>query len=478
MSRRRESNDPKTVPLLPAARRILLLLGAILVLRTALLGVPALTDPTESRYATIAMQMADSGDWVTPRMWLRGELVPYWGKPPLHFWLTAASFKVFGISAWTARLPSLLTGLASVALTGWIGSLIWGAAAGATAALVLATSVIFYPYLGGSIVDMTLALTIIGALASFAAAVKLRSRRWGLAVFGFLALGFLTKGPVALVLAGLPVVVWLGVSRRWKDLGRLPWLAGIPLFVVIVAPWFVAAERATPGFLHYFFVNENFMRFVSHDYGDLYGAGHKYPYGTIWPTLFVCFLPWSIVLAAGLWKKGAAVRRDPWLMYALLWGLGPALLFTVGRQWLPAYLLPGLPGLALVTARLASLRPRTLLAWALVVPVVGCGIVLASPVIDDQRSCRTVIAVIADSPAAAGTGIVFRGRVPHSAQFYGRIAGLRVSPVAMDDAALARTAPGRIVVVSDLKQPLTASLRKRLRSAAIAATGRWAACKW
>ncbi len=455
-----------------------LAVAGILVLRGALLGIPALTDPTESRYATIAMQMADSGDWVTPRLWLKGELVPYWGKPPLHFWLTAASFKAFGLSAWAARLPSFLAGVLTVALTGWIGFRIWDAAAGGAAALILASALLFYPYLGGTIIDMTLAMTVGFALLTFAACLNHRSRRPGLAAFAFLALGFLTKGPVAIALVGLPLVLWLALTRRWRDLVRVPWLGGALLFAILTVPWFAAAERATPGFLRYFFVNENFGRFLSHNYGDLYGAGHRYPYGTIWPALFACFLPWSTVLVWVLWRKGSAVRRDPWLVFALCWGLGPAILFTVGRQWLPAYLLPGLPGLALATARLAGLRPRALIAWALFVPVAACAVVPASVIIDDQRSCRTIIGMIADRPEARRMQVVFYPRVPHSAQFYGKMAGLTVSPIAADDAALRKTVPGRLLVVPGPRDSLTAPMRSRLRGVAVIATGRWAACIW
>jgi len=459
-------------------RTLLVAVVGIIVLRGALLGVPALTDPTESRYAMISCQMAESGDWITPRLWLKGDLVPYWGKPPLHFWLAAASFKAFGISTAAARLPAFLTGLATIALTGWLGMRLWGAAAGATAALILASAAFFYPALGASIIDMTLTLAVTGAVVGCAAAVKLRSRGWGLACFAFLAAGFMTKGPVALVLAGLPVLGWAAVTGRWRDLDRLPWAAGSAVFLVLVVPWFLAAERATRGFLAYFFINENFLRFVSRSYGDLYGAGHAYPYGTIWPVLVVGFLPWTVPLVGKAWQHARAIRRDSGLVLALCWGLSAAILFTFGRQWLPAYILPALPGLALATARLVRPRSRVLIAWAFLVPVLACAVVPARALIDDQRSCRAVIGMISEIPDARGMRIAFHGIVPHSAQFYGTAAGLTVDPAPLDETALARTVPGRIVVVADPRGRLPASLRRRLRAAAIVATGRWAACRW
>src|ERR1700677_1392892 len=92
-------------------------LATIVLLRLCTLGTLALTDNTEARYAGISWQMFRSGDWVTPRVYLSGELVPFWAKPPLFFWLTTLSFEACGASEWAARLPNFLIAVAVVALT-------------------------------------------------------------------------------------------------------------------------------------------------------------------------------------------------------------------------------------------------------------------------------------------------------------------------------------------------------------------------
>ena len=132
------------------------------------------------------------------------------------------------------------------------------------------------------------------------------------------------------------------------------------MFFGVARPWYIVAELTTPGFWHYFFVNEHFRRYVSNDYGDLYGYGRKQPLGTIWLMLAGSFLPWTILALALVWawagrlfrgqKFFATLRADPWLTYVLIWGLAPALFFTLARQVLFTYVLPGLPGLALATA--------------------------------------------------------------------------------------------------------------------------------
>lgn len=324
--------------------------------------------------------MAESGDWVTPRVYREGRPVPYWGKPPLHFWATAASIRALGRTAVAARLPAFLAALFTCWLTWRLGLRWWGRGAAGASLLVLTTTGLFIVGAGASMTDMTLTACLTLAMTHIALSLETREAglraRAGLVAAAFLALGFLTKGPVALALAALPLLAWFALTGRWRDAGHLPWIAGIAIFAAVAAPWFLLAERATPGFLRYFFVNENLLRFLSRSYGDLYGAGHAHVRGLIWPTLVLCFLPWSLPLLArvrALARAGrlaATLRADPRLLYALCWGLAPAVLFTIARQWLPAYLLPGLPGLALATVRLGAVprrRPALLIAGGIAV---------------------------------------------------------------------------------------------------------------
>jgi 4-amino-4-deoxy-L-arabinose transferase-like glycosyltransferase len=359
---------------------------AVVLLRLAMLGWPALTDNTESRYGVIAMNMAASGDWVTPRFHYQGRAMPFWGKPPLLFWLTAASFRVFGVSEWSARLPGYLAGLGMLGITFAFVRRFWSRDAAMASTLVLASSLLFFGLAGSVTVDIVLALASTAAMAAFgcfAAAPDPGSRRWwGIAFAAALALGMLAKGPIAVALAVLSVIVWLSISRRWALLAKYPWASGLAVFFGVAAPWFLLAERATPGFLRYFIVNEHILRYIQHDYGDLYGSGHSKPYGSSWPMLVGGFLPWTIVLVravAARFRRGET-PADPWFAYVLTWGLVPAVFFTFARQLIVTYLLPGFVGLAVV-AGVALAKPGpsgrrrfgTQLRWQLVAMAVALG---------------------------------------------------------------------------------------------------------
>jgi 4-amino-4-deoxy-L-arabinose transferase-like glycosyltransferase len=374
------------------------LLGVIL-LRVISISWLAIYDPTESRYAEIANHMYRSGNWLTPKLYMDGKLVPYWGKPPLHFWLTAGSYTIFGISEWSSRLPSLFAGLLILCMTMYLVRRIWGMRTAAISGIVLSSSFLFFVLWGASIVDVTLAAAVTLSMVTFALTIvetRTRSRRWwGYCFFLSLAGGMLSKGPVAIVLVALAIGLWLIFVRKWESIKTLPWIGGTLLFLALSIPWFVLAERATPGFLRYFFINEQVLRFLVHDYGDKYGSGHIYRPGAIWVMLLVGYLPWTFFLIATLVREyrnrfsGSERPNGIWLKYAMAWGLTPAIFFTFSRQLLATYLLPGFAGLSIVTAvgleewlnSSSCDRAAKILGWHVLIPLallvieVGIGVV-------------------------------------------------------------------------------------------------------
>ena len=367
------------------------LMVAVLVvmgLRLAMLGWPAVSDTTESRHAVIAMRMAETGDWITPRAYFHGRLVPFWGKPPLQFWLTAASFRLLGVSESSARLPGYLAGLAMLGITFAFARRFWSREAAATSAAVLASSLLFFGLAGSVTLDITLAASSAAAMAAFAcfaAAQDVRARRWwGIAFGAALALGMLVKGPIAVAFAVLSVLAWVAIGRRWNLLVTYPWVSGMAVFLAGTLPWYLLAERATPGFLRYFFINEHILRFITHDYGDLYGSGHTHPFGAVWLMLLAGALPWTIVFvraAAARLGRRRETSADPILDYVLIWALVPPVFFTFARQLLATYLLPAfvglavLAGVALVAKREGDPSPpfSVLLRWQVIVSALATG---------------------------------------------------------------------------------------------------------
>ena len=333
-------------------------MAAAALARLMLMARLALADNTESRYALIGWLMFRSGNWVTPHVYKEGQLSPFLGKPPLGFWLTSLSYTTLGVSDLASRLPNFVIGLAIVAATIFFCRHFFGGIAAALAGVILATSALFFVLAGACVLDVPLAAATSGAMMTFArfAHGSGHRRAWGLGFFLSLAVGMLAKGPVALVLVGLPIGAWLLLTRRWRLVIELPWLGGLALFFAVAAPWYFLAEKATPGFLKYFLINEHFLRYLQDEYGDKYGFGQKRPYGAIWLILLGTLLPWTLLGLAAWWRLFRrkrfveVLRGEPWLAYVLFWGLAPAVFFTFARQILVTYLIPGFPGLAVAVA--------------------------------------------------------------------------------------------------------------------------------
>jgi 4-amino-4-deoxy-L-arabinose transferase-like glycosyltransferase len=283
--------------------------------------------------------------------------------------------------------------------------------------------------LGGAVAtDMLLAAFVAGGVLvylAFALETEQRLRRhWSLLLFALLAGGFLTKGPVALALFGMPVLAWTILYRKWDLLRDHAWGRGILLFLALVVPWFWLCEIRNPGFLEYFFVNENFLRFVTPNYGDRYGNGHIYPRGSALVMLLLATMPWS---PYALWlgwqrRRGLSLRPGNQMVGLLFLGfLVPALFWCLARQLLITYLLPMVPlfcaWLALVLPRGGLLRRypgRAMGAVLGTVAVLGC---TAGPKVCARRSAK---GIVRSAKMRVGAMLIFARRVPYSAYFYGR----------------------------------------------------------
>lgn len=351
------------------ARILWILLIAICMIRLVSLGGYPLADTTEARYGNIARLMVETGDWITPQFTLG---VPFWGKPPLSFWLSAASMKVFGVSEFGSRLPSLLLGVVVSVMLWHLASRQRNNHYALVAIVILNSSILFWVSSGAVMTDHSLLTATTLCMVAFWRCMKSDgpSRRlWGYAFFAGLAMGLLAKGPVALVLTGVPVGSWILVTGNWRTACRkIPWISGLLLTIALSLPWYLLAENKTPGFLDYFLIGEHWQRFLVPGWkGDLYGSGHLRPRGMIWLYWLVCTLPWSIAVPLMCWRKQFRdflvklfSQRDEWILYLLFWAVVPMLFFTMARNILPAYVLPGLPAFALLLAMLfqSSMDPK------------------------------------------------------------------------------------------------------------------------
>jgi len=277
----------------PARKWLWALLVLLGLLRLASLGAYPLADMTEARYGNVARLMAETGDWITPQY---TEGVPFWGKPPLSTWLAAISMKLFGINEFAARFPSLLMALAAMALVWQLGARQRSRDHALAAAMVLATSAVFFVSSGAVMTDPALLVGTTLSMSAFWQSINRSGgagKPWGYAFFIGLAIGLLAKGPVAMVLTALPIGAWVLLQRRWLHAWqRLPWVSGLVLTAFLSAPWYLLAEWNTPGFLNYFLVGEHWKRFTVPGWqGDLYGKAHSMPKGSIWLYGLLAALP-------------------------------------------------------------------------------------------------------------------------------------------------------------------------------------------
>ena len=337
-----------------------------------------LIHPDEGRYAEIPREMVASGDWLTPRL----DGIKYFEKPALQYWLTAAGYEVFGIHQWTARLWPALAGFAGVLFIGYVGFRLDGPRLGLYSAAALGGCVWYV--LNAHILTLDSGLTLwmsvgFGALllAQRGSATAQEQRVWMLTGWSALALAVLSKGLIGIVLPGASLFVYSLLTRDWAVWRRLHLVAGLLLFALIAAPWFIAVSIANPEFFHFFFIREHFERFLTNEH-------HRE--GAWWyfiPIFAAGILPWLTVLAwtaRRLWSGAVAYDNGfSWQRYALVWSVFIFVFFSASSSKLPSYILPIFPALALaIGAQLAALPERTLywLTLPLVVVTGACMVVL------------------------------------------------------------------------------------------------------
>ena len=335
----------------------------VLVLALAVrVGVSVFTpvfDTSEARYAAMAANMARTDDFRVPRFTYKGVYQSFDGKPPLLFQAGGVCCKALGVNEFAVRLPVLAASFALLALL-WSAVRVLADGDRRTALLAVGVTVsatAYYALMGFCMTDGLLVSCVAGAILCHAALVRTGNRNWSLGVAALMGLGMLVKGPVAVVQFGLPVFLDTLVNRRWAVLRRYRWISGAALFLLVAMPWFVLRAQDDPDFLYYFFVNENLMRFLVHEYGDKYGAGRETFRGMAAVWLLVVTLPWSPLVLWKLWRERSRgwTLRNPSPTAVLGWGVAGITAFWCLTSRVPvAYLIPAVPlfsGWCVLTAR-------------------------------------------------------------------------------------------------------------------------------
>lgn len=384
------------------------------------LGELALAEPSEGRYAEVAREMLESGDYITPHL----NYQRHFEKPPFAYWMTTLGLRGFGATNFGARCLASCFGLGVVLLTFGIARHLWGARAGLLAGLLLLTQPLFFIVARSVTADIFVTFWATAAIAAFlrwyaAAADEEGWWRWG--YFLCLAGGLYTKGPVIYVLALLPVLAFLGLRRDGAALRRFKLARGLALSLLLFLPWLLAVESHTPGVFRYLVLEKATGAMVSSR------GYHAEPFWYYGPVLLLGCLPWAWFLPAGAFAQlpGARATREPaeWsgLLIHLWWPLVFAI-FTCSASKLMTYLLPVTVPIALATARLWTMAPErvdpagdvsaTVARWMWVACAGVLGLLLpVLYVIPRQESWAGAIPWI---PALSGVLLVYVGAAWHT----------------------------------------------------------------
>jgi 4-amino-4-deoxy-L-arabinose transferase-like glycosyltransferase len=310
-------------------------LAGIAILYLSLLSAVGIFDPEEGRHVSIATAMLRTGDLVVPQ--LQG--FPYLEKPPLAYWLIAASFRAFGRGEFAARLPVAILGLAGIGAVLALGRAVLGATAGWLSAGVLALTIQWFVQARYMTTDMVLSAWITMALAAFYFAFHAKRRGAYLVFFLAMAMATLAKGIIGVVLPCGVVAIFVAWTRQWRVLREMRPVLGALLFLAIVVPWFVLVERRIPEFLHYFVVDQHIARFLGQ------AGEHPAPLWFFIPVIAFGFFPWIVHLpaAASSLRARADFSAYLWSWFAVIF-----LFFSASKEKLMGYVLPAYPALALL----------------------------------------------------------------------------------------------------------------------------------
>jgi 4-amino-4-deoxy-L-arabinose transferase-like glycosyltransferase len=315
-----------------------------------LLSVIPLIEPDEARYSDIPSLMNRTGDYITPHL----NHVVYLEKPPLCFWATALLFKIFGENEFSSRLFAALCAWGCILLVYRMGTFFHDEKTGLYSAGVLSTFLYFYVLGKMNILDIP--LTFFVSLATWAGyryfTGDCQRKGWLHLLYVSSALGFLTKGLIGVLLPFAIMVLWLSISKNWRDVLRLLSPVGMILFLLISCPWIILVQKANKDFLWFFFIREHLLRYTT----ELHHRSHTFLLYV--PVVILGTLPWSAFLLKAL--RESADKKTPLFKavernFLLIWILFIFIFFSISSSKLVPYIAPVFLPIAVILGHLFRL---------------------------------------------------------------------------------------------------------------------------
>jgi 4-amino-4-deoxy-L-arabinose transferase-like glycosyltransferase len=339
---------------------VLLFAGAVYL--GCIISPPSLMDDVDAVQAQIARTMLTTGDWVTARL----DGVAYLEKSPLIYWAIAVTYKIFGVHDWAARLPVALSAMGLCWLTAAFGIWAFGRRAGFCAGLILATCIGLFLFTRVLIPDVMLTLTVALAMWAFLRALdedEPHPRLWAFMLAASLGVGLLLKSTVAVLFPVAAGAIYLFLTHQlfsratWQKLRPF---SGLLIVLLIAAPWHVLATLRNPpyfsfsfhsgpgeyhGFLWFYFMNEQVLRFLNLRYPRDYNT---VPRVYFWLFHLLWLFPWSVYFPAVAKLSFKPVdRAGRTRLLALCW-TGFMLVFFTFSTTQEYYTMPCYPALALL----------------------------------------------------------------------------------------------------------------------------------
>ncbi|HEV2488580.1 MAG TPA: glycosyltransferase family 39 protein [Candidatus Acidoferrales bacterium] len=322
------------------------------------LSAIGLVGPDEPRYAWIARNMAETGNWTTPILY--GQ--PWFEKPALYYWAGAIGFKLLNSQEWAARLPSALAALTAALAMGWLAWRRYGAATAWAVLLIFPSCVGVITFSRAASPDMLFAASLALALCCAARVIEFNDSqssnedgrgptdRIALMFLGsWLGVATLAKGPAAILLAGGSVVLWALATRRWRTAFRMLHPLSLLSFALVALPWYVLCSLRNPVFFRTFILQHNFGRYFTPEFH------HRQPFWFFAPVIVIGLLPWPVLLAS-VFLDGRRIWRENSYgnslgFFVACWAIFPLLFFSFSQSMLPGYVLPAIAPLALLMGR-------------------------------------------------------------------------------------------------------------------------------
>lgn len=388
------------------------LTAAILIFFCFMLGCRALSVPDEARYTEIPREMLFLHDFITPHL----DGVKYFEKPPLLYWIQAGMIALFGINEWALRLPTAILAMFGCLSVYSAGRFLFNRSAGILAALLLASSPLYFAMAHSITLDMTVSVWLTITLLSFIAAIDLpigSAARRNLCWLMFVAAAFavLTKGLIGILFPGMICFTWLLIFNRWKDLLHLHLISGLIIFLLITLPWHILVQLKNPEFFQFYFIEQHFTRYLTKAMGR---------YQPVWwfvPILIIGIFPWIVFLCQAIaasvkttWQNRSQKHRE---IFLLIWAAEIFIFFSLSHSKLIPYIVPVLPPLAILLAKylqaseVHKIAYRVLAALAFVIAAAA----LVAPYLHHGFSSQAINALrlMAIPLLLMGLGVLFIG---------------------------------------------------------------------